>query len=80
LWAPSLRHAFPSARRDRLHSSIDKIRLLRNRIAHHEPLIAHDLQDEYARILQTAEQIGVRLAWWIDSTSRVGEALRRRPG
>lgn len=79
LWSPSLRHAFPSARRDRLHSEIDKIRLLRNRIAHHEPLIAHDLHAEYTRILQTAEQIDVRLAWWIDTTSRVGDTLDRRP-
>ncbi len=79
LWAPSLRGAFPRARRDRLHAEIDKIRLLRNRIAHHEPLIAHDLQAEYARILQTAEQMDVRLAWWIDATSRIGSTLDRRP-
>lgn len=79
LWGPSLRHAFPQARRDRLHYEIDKIRLLRNRIAHHEPLIAYDLAAEYTRILQTAERIDVRLAWWIDATSRVGATLDRRP-
>ena len=79
LWGPSLRQAFPHARRDRLHSEIDKVRLLRNRIAHHEPLIGHDLHAEYTRILQTAEQIDVRLAWWIDATSRFGAILDRRP-
>lgn len=79
LWAPSLRQAFPRARRDRLHSEIDQIRLLRNRIAHHEPLIGHDLHAEYTRILQTAEQIDIRLAWWIDATSRFGAVLDRRP-
>ncbi len=79
LWAPSLRQAFPRARRDRLHSEVDKIRLLRNRIAHHEPLIGYDLHAEYSRILQTAEQIDVHLAWWIDATSRLGTVLDRRP-
>lgn len=79
LWQPSLRHAFPRSRRDRLHGEVDRIRLLRNRIGHHEPLIAHDLRAEYARILQTAEQIDLRLAWWIDATSGVGVVLDRRP-
>lgn len=79
LWQPSLHQAFPSARRTRLHSEIDRIRRLRNRIAHHEPLITHDIAAEYNVVLRTAEQIDLRLAWWIDATSRVGAVLDRRP-
>lgn len=37
LWLPCLRRAFPAARQQRLHGAVDDVRLLRNRIAHHEP-------------------------------------------
>ncbi len=80
LWQPSLQHAFVGARRATLHANINEIRLLRNRIAHHEPLLKHDLQAEYVRLLATAERISPRLAWWIDATSTLSVALDGRPG
>lgn len=79
LWRQCLRQAFPRARRGRLHSDLEAIRRVRNRIAHHEPLIGYDLAEEYRRVLRTAEQIDMRLAWWIDATSAVGQVLDRRP-
>ncbi|TWD79698.1 hypothetical protein FB561_0762 [Kribbella amoyensis] len=41
LWQPCLRYAFDGpVRRLRLHSELNGLRLLRNRIAHHEPIQA----------------------------------------
>lgn len=79
LWAPALRAGFQNARVRRLHDAVDEIRKLRNRVAHHEPLIHHDVEAEYARILATAEYISPRLAWWIDATSSLSSVLARRP-
>lgn len=79
LWATCLKDAFPGARRQRLHEAVDEIRRLRNRIAHHEPLISRDLDSDYEVLLATAERISPRLAWWIDGTSRVGGVLAQRP-
>src|SRR5690606_11825993 len=78
-WAPALRDGFQIARVRKLHDAIDEIRKLRNRVAHHEPLINHDLEAEYANILATAEYISPRLAWWIDATSSLSSVLARRP-
>ncbi len=79
LWQPCLQHAFPAARQQRLHTSLDHIRQLRNRIAHHEPIHPRPLASDYRDLLGTAEQISSRLAWWIDTTSRVPELLEQRP-
>jgi len=79
LWQPCLRHAFSGARQARLHDAVDHLRLLRNRIAHHEPVHSRDLVGDYTRILDTAERISSRLAWWIDTTSRVPALLDTRP-
>lgn len=79
LWQPTLQNVFPLARRERLHSAIDRIRVLRNRIAHHEPLIHHNLVDDYNRLLKTASYIEPHLPWWIDSTSRLPMCLSRKP-
>jgi hypothetical protein len=81
LWSPCLRYAFASGsiRRQRLHDAVDDIRKLRNRIAHHEPIFGNDLVETYRNLLDTAERLSPRLAWWIDATSRVGEVLDDRP-
>lgn len=79
LWQPCLRTAFPGARRQKLHDALDHIRILRNRIAHHEPIHTRDLLADYLVLVDTAERISPRLAWWIDNTSRVPVVLRQRP-
>lgn len=78
LW-PLLRTRFQPARRERLHAEIDNIRRLRNRIAHHEPLIHRNIEEDYSRLLSTAEYIHPHLAWWIDVTSTVSAVLDCRP-
>ncbi|WP_307204456.1 hypothetical protein [Nocardioides zeae] len=79
LWQPCLRHAFPHYGRHRLHSDLDAIRELRNRIGHHEPIHHRDLDAQYQHLVATAERINPKLGWWIDSTSRVSILLDRKP-
>jgi hypothetical protein len=78
LWQPCLREAFTQVRRQRLHSAIDDLRQLRNRIAHHEPIHGRDLHRDYTQLLDTAGRIAPRLHWLIDTTSRVPALLPTR--
>ncbi|GAB3755746.1 hypothetical protein [Microlunatus parietis] len=80
LWPSCLRHAFEGkVRRQALHSALDIFRLLRNRIAHHEPIHTRSLVDDYALIRDTAGRISPILRQRIDSTSRVATVLKSRP-
>lgn len=78
LWQPCLREAFTQVRRQRLHSAIDDLRQLRNRIAHHEPIHSRDLHSDYTQLLDTAGRVTPRLHWLIDKTSRVPALLPAR--
>ena len=79
LWQPCLQHVFSRARRGLLHSSLNEMRELRNRIAHHEPIHARNLLKDYETLLDAAGHISTRLPWWIDTTSRVASMLDQRP-
>lgn len=79
LWQQCFRLTFPNMRRQRLHDSLDRIRVLRNRIAHHEPIHTRPLLADYIALLETAERVSPRLSWWIDNTSRVATVLKQRP-
>ncbi len=80
IWSDALRHAFVStARQQRLDASVKQLVDLRNRIAHHEPIFALDLEKEYANLIRSAEIIEPGLGWWIDTTSRVDSVLRIKP-
>lgn len=79
LWQPSLKAAFPGMQRSALHAGLTSVAGLRNRIAHHEPLIGLDVEAEYHSIIEVAEMVEARLGWWIDTTSRVDAVRRARP-
>lgn len=82
LWRPALRRAF--AHRMRLtrkqaHRPLDALRILRNRVAHHEPIFARDLIADHACILDVAGWISPAVRAWIEHHSRapaVIEAVR----
>ena len=80
LWIPALRHAFPNYRgsRTHLHGVAESLRLLRNRIAHHEPVFDRHLAADHASILKLAGYLDDDVRGWIDSQSRVSEVLSRR--
>lgn len=80
LWAPCLKNAFDGqVRRQRLHAALDQMRVLRNRIAHHEPLHTRDLAADHHVLLDTAGRIAVPLKEHIESVTRVPEILSLRP-
>ncbi|HWJ08027.1 MAG TPA: hypothetical protein VNS46_01540 [Nocardioides sp.] len=72
LWQPALRHAFEGqVRRRKLHTELDDLRRLRNRIAHHEPIHSRDLEADFARVIDISNRIGASLGAHIAGTSRV---------
>lgn len=87
IWRPHFRSAFPLAPTSKsidlclneLKSNNYKIRELRNRIAHHEPIFSRNLQDDYNKILQAINWICQDTAAWMDSHQRVSELLSQRP-
>jgi len=82
LWAPALRRAFPhlgSQKRDAVYPSIDRLHVLRNRVAHHEPIHALNLTARHGELLQVATWIDPAAAAWIGQTSRVLTVLTARP-
>lgn len=82
LWAPALRLAFPHLqprRRDLVYDPVQRLNKLRNRIAHHEPIYERDLSKDYNMLIALAERLHPRLAWLIDSQSRVPDLLERPP-
>jgi hypothetical protein len=80
LWQPCLRYAFDGpVRRARLHSELDELRRLRNRIAHHEPIHGRDLVADQRRVLDLAGRVSPRLRERIEVVSRVPAVLSERP-
>lgn len=83
LWRPALRHSFPyrprGTERKHIHVLLDHIRRLRNRIAHHEPILDHKLANDHNNILQVTFWICPDTADWIDAYSRVPTLLSSDP-
>ena len=87
LWDRHLRAAFPGTpahlavaqARQRVHDDVQAIRGLRNRIAHHEPIIARDIADDLARALSLIEWRRPTIATWIKSIENVTALMESRP-
>jgi hypothetical protein len=86
LWDPHLRSVLPhlpagsvSTVRQKVHDDIDAIREFRNRIAHHEPIFARNIGEEYQRIMSLIAWRSPETANWVDRTQTVTEVLARRP-
>jgi len=75
LWLPCLRDAFPGIRgqgmRRDVHDAMRDLHLLRNRIAHHEPIHNRPLGELHAAALTTAGWICPTTRRWIAARSRV---------
>jgi len=86
LWRPYLHHASPAgtARPD-VDIRAGELHELRNRVAHHEPLLTEDLQRKHTLLLELADLIEPSLAAHIKATSRsprlatASTNARRRP-
>ena len=81
LWRPILYKAFPNAKLSRkaVHQPLDRLRTLRNRIAHHEPIFQRHLTDDNRSILQVLAWICAETAAWVGHHSTVQAILAARP-
>lgn len=77
LWEVSLTHAFPhyTGRRGILHRDLDRLRMLRNRIAHHEPIFERDLAIDHEKICNMIGYIEPEAKIWVMKNSRIVEIL-----
>jgi hypothetical protein len=81
LWRPALHRAFPYAHRPRteVHRPLPGLRDLRNRIAHHEPIFAHDLAADYRTILDVIGWMCPDTRDWVAYQSKVPAIFAARP-
>jgi len=81
LWIPHLHKAFPNANvsRSSVHQPLDKLRKLRNRIAHHEPIFNRSIQNDYQTMLQMCQLIDIEMAQWVEHHNNVDAVLLTRP-
>ncbi|MFF2052949.1 hypothetical protein ACFVU2_15220 [Leifsonia sp. NPDC058194] len=80
LWERGLRRAFPhfDGRRGELRARLERLRLLRNRAAHHEPIYARDLQVDHRVMCEIAGYVDPGLRVWIASHSRLPRVVESR--
>lgn len=72
LWVPHLHKAFPHLQkpdRERLFRRFISIKTLRNRIAHHEPIISRDLAQDYENIVEAIGWVCPTTACWVRSVN-----------
>ena len=76
LWRIALHQLIgPDPTRGELHDLLDRLRTLRNRIAHHEPILQRDLRADHDGILWVLRTLSPEMAAWVEHHSRVPEVL-----
>jgi ribosomal protein L32E len=87
LWTPHYTSAFPNAdfsvsiyqARAKAKNHLEKIRKLRNRIAHHEPIFVRNIQEEYDRILEVIEWRSPISKDWVHKMQKVTDLNQEKP-
>lgn len=80
LWVPHLYKAFPHLQkpdRKTVFDRFDSIRLLRNRIAHHEKIITRNLPKDYWEIIEALDWICPTTASWVVATATFPRQYRK---
>lgn len=78
LWRTVLYRSFdPRPPRPDLHQQLDRLRTLRNRIVHHEPILQRDLHADQDGIMWVLHMLSPETAAWVEHHSRVREELAR---
>jgi len=77
IWRTDLHKLFPQQIRDRrkLHMTLDKLRTLRNRIAHHEPIHQRKLADDYGRIRFLVGALDIATLRWLTHHSGIESVM-----
>lgn len=87
IWEPHLRRVLPnldqakpvSTLRQAIYSDLERVRLLRNRIAHHEPIFARALADDYQTVLMLVTYRCTVTATWMDSKQTATAIIGNKP-
>lgn len=87
LWTPYLRTNFPNFPanmetndcRDWMFKTLDNIRTLRNRIAHHEPIFARNLNDDFSDVSTLIAHRCTETAKWMNEHQQVSTLLAKPP-
>lgn len=87
LWAHKLMTVLPhldstqtyQQLRKGLYDELESLRVLRNRIAHHEPILTRNLHADYSRITQIIRYRSAETANWMHHHQQVIHLLNNRP-
>lgn len=87
IWIPHLCRTLPNLEADqtvaqsrkRIYADLERVRLLRNRIAHHEPIFSRVLEDDYQVILRLVTYRCKLTADWLHSNQKATEAIEAKP-
>jgi hypothetical protein len=69
----------PGSDRRLLEAPVARLHALRNRVAHHEPLLTEPLDDRYTDLLDVVSFVHPQLRSWLDTHNRLLHTLGRRP-
>lgn len=76
---PSAAGTEPAELRGRIYGDLEAIRLLRNRLAHHEPVFARDLTSDLAKILDLISLRSSNTAVWVRAMEEATDLLSESP-
>lgn len=87
IWDQHLRRVMPNldpvkpvaTLRQAIYGDLERVRLLRNRIAHHEPIFARALTDDYQTILALVTYRCTVTAAWLDSNQTATAIILAKP-
>lgn len=81
LWRTDLHTLFTPRVKNRrgLHDALDRLRTLRNRIAHHEPIFQRRLADDHRRIRNVVGFLSLPTLAWLDHHTTVDAVLSIQP-
>lgn len=86
VWTPQILALFPNSSgqtprelRGRINKDLETIRQLRNRIAHHEPIITRQLTSDLSRMLDLIELRSSATASWVRAMEEATSILAARP-
>ncbi|HUW88076.1 MAG TPA: Abi family protein [Candidatus Paceibacterota bacterium] len=82
LWRNALRFSFPNAptgQPEYIFTRVHHLNILRNRIAHHEPIHRRDIARDFQICIEVLYAISPAIAQWTADNSRVLQLLAERP-
>ncbi len=82
LWRAALRHALPgtpNGQRKNVTAKLERLRPFRNRLAHHDSLLAQDILFHLEEMLTLAEWMSPEARRWLERRERITELYKERP-